>query len=322
MDRSHWTHLVIGGGIVVFAGCATTPELGPEDFAEANRVTEEIAVVEPAAPPADKSSLLGEDDPELAEAVRQFQQTGKAPVVRKPGFVVFPYGERQPILYCKPLRVCDIQLEAGEGVLNIALGDSERWIASKMESGPEDARQAHVVVKPTEFDLSTNLVITTDRRVYHLGLISSQEETGGYFRSVRFYYPQDTVQRWTDAAAAAREGARKERERDVARLPLVSPEGLNFGYRIEGDRVPWRPVQAFDDGTRVFIQMPGAMSATEAPALFVQAGGSKEQALVNYRLRGRYFVVDKLFSEAVLVLGVGGKQQRVTVSRLSRESRR
>jgi type IV secretion system protein VirB9 len=321
MDRSFWTQLLIASGIAATAGCATTPALGPEDFVEASRVEEEIIVAEPPRAPADPAALLGEDDPELAAAVRQFQETGKAPVVRKPGFVVFPYGERQPILYCKPLRVCDIQLEAGEGVLNIALGDSERWIASKMESGPDDGRRAHVVVKPTEFDLSTNLVITTDRRVYHLGLISSQEETGGYFRSVRFYYPQDAVQRWTDAAAAAREGSRKEREREVARLPLVSPEGLNFGYRITGDRVPWRPVQAFDDGTRVFIQMPGAMSATEAPALFV-LGAGQDQALVNYRLRGRYFVVDKLFTEAVLVLGVGGKQQRVTVSRLSRESRR
>ena len=321
MDRSLWTQLLIASSIAATAGCATTPALGPEDFVEASRVEEEIAVSEPPRAPADAAALLGEDDAELAAAVRQFQETGKAPVVRKPGFVVFPYGERQPILYCKPLRVCDIQLEPGEGVLNIALGDSERWIASKMESGPDDGRRAHVVVKPTDFDLSTNLVITTDRRVYHLGLISSQEETGGYFRSVRFYYPQDTVQRWSDAAAAAREGARKEREREVARLPLVSPEGLNFGYRITGDRVPWRPVQAFDDGTRVFIQMPGAMSATEAPALFV-LGAGKDQALVNYRLRGRYFVVDKLFTEAVLVLGVGAKQQRVTVTRLSRESRR
>jgi len=110
----------------------------------------------------------------------------------------------------------------------------------------------------------------------------------------------------------------------IARVsaPQAAFEGLNFGYRIEGDRVPWRPIQAFDDGTRVFIQMPSAMSATEAPALFVQAGGGKEQALVNNRLRGRYFVVDKLFSEAVLVLGVGGKQQRVTVSRLARQSRK
>ncbi len=321
MDRSRWTQLVLASGVGLSAGCATAPALGPEDFAQANRVTEEIVVAEPPAPPTPSPGLAADDDQDLAAAVRQYQETGKAPVVRKPGFVVFPYGERQPILYCKPLRVCDIQLDAGEGVLNVALGDSERWIASKMESGPEDARRAHVIVKPTEFDLSTNLVITTDRRVYHLGLISSTEEAAGYFRSVRFYYPQDTVQRWSDAAAAAREGARRERERDVARLPLVSPEGLHFGYRIGGDRVPWRPVQAFDDGTRVFLQMPSAMSATEAPALFVVVG-DEEQTLVNYRLRGRYFVVDKLFSEAVLVLGVGGKQQRVTVSRLSRASGR
>jgi type IV secretion system protein VirB9 len=320
MHRTDWTWLAIASGVAIAAGCATSPALGPEDFVEASRVEEQIAVAEPPAPPADTTALLGDDDAELAAAVRKFQETGKAPVVRKPGFVVFPYGERQPILYCKPLRICDIELEAGEGVLNIALGDSERWIASKMESGPEDGRRAHVVVKPTEFDLSTNLVITTDRRVYHLGLISTLEEDDGYFRSVRFYYPQDTVQRWSDAADAAREGARREREREVAQLPLVSPEGLNFGYRIDGDRVPWRPVQAFDDGTRVFIQMPGAMSATEAPALFVVTG-EKDQALVNYRLRGRYFVVDKLFAEASLVLGVGRKQERVTVSRLSRDSR-
>ncbi len=321
MERSHWTQLAIASGIAVSAGCATPPALGPEDFVEANRETEEVVVAEPPPPAARSAALATDGDQDLAAAVRQFQETGKAPIVRKPGFVVFPYGERQPILYCKPLRVCDIQLDAGEGVLNIALGDSERWIASKMESGPEDGRRAHVIVKPTEFDLSTNLVITTDRRVYHLGLISSTEEAAGYFRSVRFYYPQDTVQRWSEEKAAAREGARRERERDVARLPLVSPEGLHFGYRIAGDRVPWRPVQAFDDGTRVFLQMPNAMSATEAPALFVLAGDN-EQALVNYRLRGRYFVIDKLFSEAVLVLGVGGKQQRVTVSRHSRESRR
>jgi len=319
MQAIDWTRSGLAAVFMACGGCASVPELGPEDFVEANRVTEEIVVPEPAAP-ATSAELLAQDDPELAEAVRQFQETGKAPVVRKPGFVRFPYGERQPILYCKPLRVCDIQLQAGESVLNIALGDSERWIASKMESGPADGREPHVIVKPTEFDISTNLVITTDRRVYHLGLISTQEEKGGYFRSVRFYYPQETVQRWADAAASARDTLLDEREGEVARLPLVNPEGLNFAYRIEGDRVPWRPVQAFDDGTRVFIQMPGAMRVTEAPALFVRTDG-EDQALVNYRLRGRYFVVDKLFSQAVMVLGVGGHQKRITVTRLPRDRR-
>ncbi len=319
MQRINWGRPAVAAAVVACGACASVPELGPEDFIEANRVTEKIAIAE-SPEPRGSAELLAQDDPELAEAVRQFQETGRAPIVRKPGFVRFPYGERQPILYCKPLRVCDIQLQAGEAVLNIALGDSERWIASKMESGPDGAREPHVIVKPTEFDISTNLVITTDHRVYHLGLISTQEEKGGYFRSVRFYYPQETVQRWVDAAASVREGARKEREREVARLPFVNPEGLNFAYRIKGDRVPWRPVQAFDDGTRVFIQMPSAMRVTEAPALFVRADG-EDQALVNYRLRGRYFVVDKLFSQAVMVLGVGGNQKRITVSRLPREKR-
>ena len=320
MHGLDWRRPAVAAAVMACGACASVPEFGPEDFVEANRVTEEIVVAELPAPPGG-AELLAQDDPELAEAVRQFQETGRAPIVRKPGFVRFPYGERQPILYCKPLRVCDIQLQAGESVFNIALGDSERWIASKMESGPADGREPHVIVKPTEFDISTNLVITTDRRVYHVGLISTQEEKGGYFRSVRFYYPQETVQRWADATASVREGVRKDREREVARLPLVNPEGLHFGYRIEGDRVPWRPVQAFDDGTRVFIQMPDAMRVTEAPAVFVRADG-QDQALVNYRLRGRYFVVDKLFSQAVMVLGVGGNQKRITVTRLPREKRR
>ena len=94
----------------------------------------------------------------------------------------------------------------------------------------------------------------------------------------------------------------------------MSPEHLNFAYQIEGDRVPWRPVQAFDDGTRT--------STSRCPRRWrsprrrrSSSSGGRDQALVNYRVRGRYYVVDKLFSEAALVLGVGGEQQRVTVRR-------
>jgi type IV secretion system protein VirB9 len=294
MDRKDWRGRVVAAAMALCTGCASSQALGPEDFVEASRIPEEVATAQAAAAPG-TAELLAGDDPDLAEAVRIFQETGRAPIVRKPGFVRFPYGEQQPILTCKPLRVCDIQLEAGETVLSIAVGDSERWIASKMESGPAEGRVAHVIVKPTEFDISTNLVITTDRRVYHLGLISSMEEEGDYLRSVRFYYPAETVQRWASAEELARESARLAQEREVAQLPLVSPDQLNFAYRIRGDRVPWRPVQAFDDGTRVFIQMSDAMTATEAPALFVETGEEGE-TLVNYRVRGRFYVVDKLFA--------------------------
>jgi Conjugal transfer protein len=64
----------------------------------------------------------------------------------------------------------------------------------------------------------------------------------------------------------------------------------------------------------VYLQMPGAMRVTEAPALLVQTK-SGDTVLVNYRLRQHYYVVDKLFDTAVLVVGVGTHQERVTVRR-------
>ena len=96
--------------------------------------------------------------------------------------------------------------------------------------------------------------------------------------------------------------------------PTVRPEDLYFGYEVSGDRTPWRPVQVFDDGTHVYLQMPASMRATEAPALFVESPEG-ERALVNYRVRGRYYVVDKLFARAALVLGVGSGEERVTIER-------
>jgi P-type conjugative transfer protein TrbG len=92
---------------------------------------------------------------------------------------------------------------------------------------------------------------------------------------------------------------------DVARL--------SFGYRIEGDDPPWRPLRAFDDGSRVFIEFPPALGTGEAPPLFVR-GEDGASELVNYRVRGRYYVVDRLFSVAELRLG-GRKQQVVRIVR-------
>jgi type IV secretion system protein VirB9 len=220
----------------------------------------------------------------------------------------------QPILTCKPLRVCEIELEAGEEVLDVALGDPLRWLAQPMESGPPDARAPHVIVKPTEPEISTNLVISTTRRVYHLGLISTTEEGGAYVRSARFYYPQETVAHWTAARERESKLREEQKQRVAASGPTVRPEELDFSYAVEG-QTPWRPTQVFDDGVHVYLQMPPSMLVTEAPALFVETAIG-DRSLVNYRLRGRYYIVDKLFSRAVLVLGVGSQQEQVVIRRL------
>lgn len=318
--RSRLTQLITFTTLASVAACAPVPVLGPEEFVPAQRA--EDPAPEPSALDSELKAgveFLGADSPEIREAIETYERTGKAPIIkhRRAGFVTFPFGQTQPILYCKPLRVCEVELQAGERVLDVALGDAVRWQAQKMESGPSSARAPHVVLKPTDFDISTNLVITTDRRVYHLGLISTREEGGGYYRSARYYYPEEIVARWTAEARREQDREHAESERVVASGPQVSPDELYFGYRISGDTTPWRPVRAFDDGTRVFIQMPPSMNVTEAPALFVLTEKG-DDALVNYRLRGHYFVVDKLFQRAALVLGVGRSQRRVLVTRLPR----
>ncbi len=62
--------------------------------------------------------------------------------------------------------------------------------------------------------------------------------------------------------------------------------------------------------------MPKAMKSSEAPALFIKANGNGRQ-IVNYRVRGDFYIVDRLFEQAVLVAGVGRHQDKVTISRTS-----
>src|SRR5207237_5587032 len=106
------------------------------------------------------------------------------------------------------------------------------------------------------------------------------------------------------------------RRTTIARLRSPAVESRNFDDEVAGDAVPWKPVRVSDDGAHVYIQMPPAMRVTEAPALLVRTR-TGEGALVNYRLRRPYYVVDTLFETALLVMGVGTHQERVTVRRLS-----
>lgn len=77
--------------------------------------------------------------------------------------------------------------------------------------------------------------------------------------------------------------------------------GLKFRYRIEGD-APWKPARVFDDGAKVYIQFPSGLAQSEAPPLFV-IGPDGKPALVNYRVRGTTYIVDRLFAAAELRLG-------------------
>ena len=82
-------------------------------------------------------------------------------------------------LYAAVNQVTDIALEPGEKLVSVSAGDTVRWVVGDTTSGEGKDAQVHILVKPIGADLDTNLVITTDRRTYHLELHSIGRDLHG-----------------------------------------------------------------------------------------------------------------------------------------------
>jgi P-type conjugative transfer protein TrbG len=208
-------------------------------------------------------------------------------------------------LYAAPGQITDIALEPGEqlaGTGPVAAGDTVRWIIGDTESGSGASKRVHILVKPSRADLFTNLVINTDRRTYHLEMRSAERT---YMASVSWSYAADQL------IALRQQNVRAEAAQPVG--SGIDVDALNFRYRVEGDTPAWRPLRAYDDGRQVFVEFPRGIAQGEMPPLWVigAAGGAE---LVNYRVRGRYMIVDRLFAAAELRLG-GEHQKTVRIVR-------
>ena len=207
-------------------------------------------------------------------------------------------------VYATVGKVTDIVLQPGEILVGngpVAAGDTVRWIIGDTTSGAGDHRQIHILVKPTHDGIAPNMVINTDRRTYHLEL---QAMPATYMAMVSWRYPQDELL-----------AMQQRQEQEKAQQPLVTgldPVKLSFSYRIDGDRVAWRPTSAFDDGSHVYIVLPQAIATTDLPPLFITGANGKAE-LVNYRVTDRYFIVDRLFDTAELRIGDKYSQKVVRI---------
>lgn len=315
-------------GSVSLAGCATTwtpPEIS---YDEAATPTPAVLAAEPPRPveivqvptPLPLPGQLQRVPPARTQAPEPTDPRARVDAANSAARVqpfrsgyfnavqVYPYSEGALYqVYAAPGQVTDIALQPGEQLVGsgpVAAGDTVRWIIGDTVSGTGAASRVHILVKPVRPDLQTNLVINTDRRTYHLELRSSERT---YMASVSWSYPQDALialRRRNEEAAAAQPAA-------TSTMPAI--ENLNFRYRIEGDHPAWRPVRAFDDGRQVFIEFPSGIGQGEMPPLWI-IGSAGDAQLVNYHVRGRYMVVDRLFGGAELRLG-GDRQRRVRIVR-------
>ena len=215
------------------------------------------------------------------------------------GKVIFLFGQTQPSVVCSPLQVCDIELQGGEIVRDVLVGDTVRWKVEPATSGAAGGQAIHLVVKPSEAGLVTSMVETTSRRTYHIQLKSHARD---YMARVGFSYPEDVSTKLSDINARLETG----------RTAAGAPDRLEFGYSISG-RAPWKPRRVYSDGVKTYIQFPKSIAAQDAPVLFVVTGG--QNRIVNYRMKNATMIVDYALDKAILLSGVGWRQKKITIRR-------
>jgi P-type conjugative transfer protein TrbG len=280
------------------------------DVPRAVAPTRPSVVAEPGGFPVEKDVLLPQNAQEALAVGKAWMSEKHTPAPGKDGRVLYTYGSGLPTVVCAPLRVCVVELEAGERVVGEPhIGDAVRWIIAPAGAGQADSVTPMIVLKPKQAGLDTNLLVTTDRRAYYLRLISKPEE---YLAMVAFAYPEDEVRKWQ--VHLAQEEQRRKAERDAAQVsPVESLESLYFDYRIESVDPYIRPVRIVDDGKKTFIQMTADAAHREAPVLVVIGPDGAE--MVNYRVKGDMYIVDRLFERGALLLGVGKKGHRAEIIR-------
>lgn len=210
-------------------------------------------------------------------------------------------------VWTAPLRVTTLSLAPGEILITKAAGDTVRWQIGEAVSGAGAGRRTHIMLKPLQRGLETNLVLTTNRRVYLIDLKSGAPDA---------FNPAVSWDEGPDALAADRP---IEAEPLAAATPaVVLPAGdLDGRYRIEpqGRRARWTPTSVFNDGVRTFITFDPDLQVDEAPVLFVIAADGQAE-MVNYRQIGGLYVVDRIFDRAELRLG-DRRPQIVRIRRLA-----
>lgn len=234
----------------------------------------------------------------------EWKNKADLPIRGEDGSVVFPFGATLPSVVCAPLYASDLRLQPGEIVNQVDVGDAVRWKVTPAMSGNGQTATTHLIIKPVESGLTTNLIINTDRRCYNVKLVSRIKD---WMPSVSFSYPEETQEQW-----------KSYRQQYLTSSNLLSAEQnvthLDFGYQLKGDSPRWKPIRVYTDNVKTYIQFPTTVKNAELPALVVLGGDNKEQ-LVNYRVLDDRYVVDKVVQRAALISGVGHRQDRVDIIR-------
>jgi len=270
------------------------------------------------APPA--HTIVAPETPvqqAIDEQLQAYMDGGRPEVLRTSNSLIYPHGVYQPVLTCAVLRICIIELEPGEKVFSMGTGDHMRWNLDHGTTGP-GGNTVYITVVPTDHNLTTNLIVSTDRRMYHLTLDSPPRRRGNrslnpieaYTRQVKFYYPD--AHRMTVHSTPESEPPQTGTEVEAATLDEVN---YNYSWRTENG-FPWEPLTVFDDGERVYVRIPDDIKPDGT--LLVGAEGDVRSG--SYILRENFFIIESLFEEARI--SIPGPLKRKRLFAKKRQSQR
>lgn len=270
----------------------------------------------------------------------------------KAGLVTFAYGSGIPTVICALLELTDLAFEKGESILSVQLGDSVRWNIESAISGSANDSVEHLIVKPLEAGLKTSMLITTDRRTYHIRLKSTEAD---FMPAVVFSYPNSlklpskkhygddsylqytsnydsnedhndysetnsSLKYYSSVQNVSYEGNSRP-ALNVAATYNDSTQRRNYNYSVDGDS-KIIPQNVYDDGKRIFIVMNNPINSSYLPVLqeissesFLFFGEDKTNT-INFTYFDNTFVVDGIYSHLRLISKNGEEKQSADVVRL------
>lgn len=270
----------------------------------------------------------------------------------KAGLVTFAYGSGIPTVVCALLELTDLAFEKGESILSVQLGDSVRWNIESAISGSANDSVEHLIVKPLEAGLKTSMLITTDRRTYHIRLKSTEAD---FMPAVVFSYPNSlklpskkhygddsylqytsnydsnedhndysetnsSLKYYSSVQNVSYEGNSRP-ALNVAATYNDSTQRRNYNYSVDGDS-KIIPQNVYDDGKRTFIVTNNPINSSYLPVLqeissesFLFFGEDKTNT-INFTYFDNTFVVDGIYSHLRLISKNGEEKQSADVVRL------
>lgn len=231
-----------------------------------------------------------------------------SPITGQAGEVIFVYGAQTIDVVCAVLQVCDIALQPGEQINTLHLGDTSRWLLEPAITGSGEDEIQHIIVKPLDVGIKTNVVVTTNRRTYNINLGSHKTK---FMPMVSFTYPNEIQRKFN----AIRHYSQDIKSSKIIPETGESIDNLDFNYKIDSNGQSWTPIRVYNNGRQTVIELPATVSSSEIPTFMVQDKATNEDVLVNFRYINHKFIVDALFDKAVLIVGVGSNQQKVTITK-------